>query len=48
MVLMFLAAVRDALIAAALSWVGVTLETRAQEEQPRAACAQNTCAEQAR
>lgn len=35
-----LIAIRDFLLAAALAWIGVTLEARTQTEQ---ACAQQSC-----
>lgn len=44
MLVSFLILIRDALVAAALAWVGVTLETQAVEE--RQACETQRCAEQ--
>ena len=39
--LAFLIAIRDALLAAALAWVGVSLETQVAPEQP--SCAGEVC-----
>jgi len=47
MLIGILIAIRDALVAAALAWVGVTLETRAMDE-PQPACATQQCAQAAR
>lgn len=46
MLVAFLIAVRDAFIAIALAWVGVTLENR-EAQQPNT-CATQTCTDNAR